>query len=546
MIGGALRTAGGPALAATCAALFAGCGARTGLRIEPPLPTPRALAPLSTSRVTTQAPVLRWLPAEGSDATRVEICATPDCASPAQSLDIAGDRVSPSAPLAPGVWFWRLRALRGGVAFAGVSPTWEFFVGHHHDAHATSWGTTLDLNRDGLADVAASTEGEAFGDPGALEIHLAEPGGVSAASALSLSGLRYSCPIAEWTISSAGDVNGDGYGDLGIVVHGAGGTGDAVEIYFGGRTGPSSSPDQILRLPPDELRVDTGMCRTVQAVGDLNGDGYADLVTNALHVWLFVGGPDGLTVATRAPFYTPPPNQYEPILWALGDVDGDEIGDFVIDEGLGQLDRSGGVSVYLGEASLASPVPAAHIPFGPFPPIVEAGRPDAAGDLNGDGLADLGIARHRYVEQTDRVLIYCGERGGVGVVACDTLDGVSLGWRAFFVRPAYPGDLDGDGFDDVVIPNDDEGSGVGGVIAYRGGATGLTPAPASRLRDPGGGFLGFGGYVARLGDVDGDTLADVLILQCTAHRAQCRTLVYRGARGGLDPEPYAQFVLTMR
>lgn len=81
------------------------------------------------------------------------------------------------------------------------------------------------------------------------------------------------------TVAAAGDLNGDGYGDLvvGASNDAGGGIGrGAAYVYFGGPK-LDDRPDLILNGPIDH----SGFGPVRQRTGDLNGDGYDDLVVEA-------------------------------------------------------------------------------------------------------------------------------------------------------------------------------------------------------------------------------------------------------------------------
>ena len=71
------------------------------------------------------------------------------------------------------------------------------------------------------------------------------------------------------SVAAAGDLNGDGYSE---VISGGGG---ATLIYLGGELGPSGSPDHTLSM--DE----TSFGNSVISVGDLNGDGLGECAVGA-------------------------------------------------------------------------------------------------------------------------------------------------------------------------------------------------------------------------------------------------------------------------
>jgi hypothetical protein len=79
------------------------------------------------------------------------------------------------------------------------------------------------------------------------------------------------------------DVNGDGYADL-IVGASSQDNPETNEgqayVYFGSATGPSLTPDVTLDNPLDQA-TGGSFGRSVASAGDVNGDGYADLIVGA-------------------------------------------------------------------------------------------------------------------------------------------------------------------------------------------------------------------------------------------------------------------------
>ena len=189
------------------------------------------------------------------------------------------------------------------------------------------------------------------------------------------------------------------------------------------------------------------------AAGDVNGDGKADIITGAGSG----GGPqvkvfDGTTGAEISSFFAGAPSFTGGVRVAAGDVDGDGKADIVTGDGAG----SGVVRVYSGAngAVLKTLMPyAAGFTGGVFV---------AAGDVNGDGVADI---------------VTGPGSGGPNVRVFDGKTGTMLqSFNAFAstftggVRVAV-GDVNGDGVPDVVAA---PGSGAGPNVRVFDGKTQAT------------------------------------------------------------------------
>ena len=275
-----------------------------------------------------------------------------------------------------------------------------------------------------------------------------------------------------FSVSSAGDVNGDGYDDLIIGAQGAdpNGDSDAGETYivYGGASAPGT--DGVLDL--SALNGTNGFTLngidafdlsgfSVSSAGDVNGDGYDDLIIGA-----FGADPNGDSAAGETYIVyggaSAPGTGGRFNLSALDGSNG-----FILN-GIDANDRSGG--------SLSS-----------------------AGDVNGDGYDDLIIGANSAAPNGnlsgETYIVYGGARapGTGGRLNLSALDGTNgfilngIDTRDYSgTSVSSAGDVNGDGYDDLIIgapgadPNGDREAGET-YIVY-GGATGtesLVPVTAS-------------------------------------------------------------------
>jgi hypothetical protein len=153
----------------------------------------------------------------------------------------------------------------------------------------------------------------------------------------------------------------------------------------------------------------------------------------------------------------------------------------------------------------------------------------SAGDVNGDGYADVIVGARLYdAGQTDEgaAFIFLGSADGVldgNPASAATQLESNQGASAFGWSVAGAGDVDGDGYADVIVgaPSYDAGeSDEGAAFVFHGGASGIAdgnPASAATQLEsnqekgvqPAG--PNFGESVAGAGDVDGDGYADVIV-----------------------------------
>jgi hypothetical protein len=325
-------------------------------------------------------------------------------------------------------------------------------------------------------------------------------------------------------VASAGDVNGDGYGDLIVGAPGVtssdGNTNGVAYVYLGGPSGLASNPFRLASNDYDEQ-----FALYVIGAGDINGDGYADLVvseTNQSYAYIYFGGPLGPADTADEVLY--PIGQLGSInVAAAGDVNGDGYADLIT--AATDDNQTGTGYLYLGgptgfpetpSQTLAAPFPSPGSSFGE----ALAG----VGDLNGDGYADVAIAG---IDATNSpgVYVYSGDAGGLS-----SLPGTLRSTGAFNIGAALSGgDVNGDGFSDL-LAGGEQTSTEGNALLFLGGSNGISTAPAGTPLT--GTTFWFGAAVSVAGDVDGDGYADAIVSDsaaATAGKAYC----FRGSSAGL-------------
>ena len=132
-----------------------------------------------------------------------------------------------------------------------------------------------------------------------------------------------------------------------------------------------------------------------------------------------------------------------------------------------------------------------------------------AGDVNGDGYADVVVGAYGYSSDTGRAYVYLGGASGLATTAATTLTGEATG-NDFGDSVATAGDVNGDGYADVVVGAYGYSSGTGRAYVYLGGASGLaTTAATTWTGEATDNYFGYS--VATAGDVNGDGYADVVV-----------------------------------
>src|SRR5205823_2315751 len=161
-----------------------------------------------------------------------------------------------------------------------------------------------------------------------------------------------------------------------------------------------------------------------------------------------------------------------------------------------------------------------------------------------DGFADIivGVPDYtagQYLE--GRAYVYLGSASGLGATPVWRAEGNQAD-ASFGTSLASAGDVNGDGFDDVVVGATgytDGQNNEGAALVYLGSAQGLSNTPAWSQEGNVEGAA-FGGSVGTAGDVNGDGFDDVVVGAPTfGHQLsyQGMAALYLGSASGLSATP---------
>jgi hypothetical protein len=368
--------------------------------------------------------------------------------------------------------------------------------------------------------------------------------------------LGYDSLYLGYDVSPAGDMNGDGFGDIAVATN----SGKGAFVFAGPIGGSMGAADALAKFDRPASGVSIG--DDVQGIHDQDGDGYDDLLVSSSGSsvgYIELGPVSGAESIDKTADATITGDAGDYMSWypSAGDVNGDG----VFDPMLGAPASNGSYG-------------AAYIFFGPVTSgdltAADAGASfiglnsndwtggcnAANGDVNGDGIddvlvsaeqSDYGDPSNTFYDDGLAYLFYGPVSGEYSVKEADTrflggAAGTHLGWFS-----TLGGDVDGDGSYDVTLSAPNTGDGTV-YVAYSTQIKGVSDfdvakAGATIIGDPGYSQK-FGYYLDTAGDLDTDGNDDLAVGSYPSNGYLGTAWTYYGPiTGALEATADASFVM---
>lgn len=329
----------------------------------------------------------------------------------------------------------------------------------------------------------------------------------------------------DWLGNNSGifaDINNDNFDDviIGARYYGSGDEG-RVYVYYGG-VDMDLTPDIYLDLPSGE-GTNASLGRGGISVGDLNNDGYMDLVASAIRypngtkqgrVYLWYGPLASDTTVDKTFTGEADSYCYGAILSARGDVNGDNCDDLLIAHRYYPNNTGVGRAYLYWGAEGAAMDTTADVTFDcPDSGANEFGSAADLFDIDNDGCAEVIVGARRWPgdgSHAGRIYLYWGKTSGFDDTVSMYFDGENAGASlgGDFIHGGY---ADGDQYGDIIVTGYDYPNSNRQSRAYLYYGSKQEEMDTTCDHTFTGEDAGFDAYRAALSDLNKDGYGDVVL-----------------------------------
>ena len=409
----------------------------------------------------------------------------------------------------------------------------DMFLTGENVSPNTYFGTSVsnagDVNGDGYSDVIIGAN-EYSGRTGRAYIYYGGPDMDNTADVIMTGEISPSSFGAK--VSSAGDVNGDGFSDVIVGAYEYSAYRGRAYIFFGGAS-MNNTADVIMTGDTTYFYFGT----SVSTAGDVNGDGYSDVIVGANgysssrgRANIYFGGAAMDNVSDVNLFGQVSLDNFGRSVSTAGDMNGDGYSDVIV--GANEYSTAGRAYIYFGGSPMNSGADVTidgENTYSYFGNIVSL-----AGDVNGDGYSDVMVATYHPYAGNTRVYIF---HGGSNVDNVPDLYMSKNNSNYNFGRSvASAGDINDDGYSDIMISFTSNSNG-GYTNVYFGGAEMDSTEDVTMYGDTLS--TGFGSAVSSAGDINGDGYSDMIVGASTNY-SKGRAYIYKGS--AISAKPILNYV----
>lgn len=438
----------------------------------------------------------------------------------------------------------------GSIIGPATTPSWTAEINQANAQFGFRVAGVGDVNGDGYDDVmiGANKYDNLQTDKGKVYLYYGNALGLNTTSSWTYEVNQISMQLGE-VISGAGDVNGDGFSDviLGAPKYNTGLTDvGKTFIFHGSGTGLPTDPNWTMTGFTSSGKL--GISAT--SAGDINNDGYDDIIygeeeytfgeSEEGKVYLHYGSPIGVSLFEDWSFES---NQaYAHLgnaLTGAGDMNADGFDDFIVaakdfDESAFKL-NTGAIYLFYGKSGeLFGPD---WVEYGSYSGDIFGLRLCGGGDVNMDGFDDILISSDQFNGSTEgNNYLYIGTESFPYADPSWTFRSHLQGSYIYDTGLSNSGDVNGDGLDDILLGEYIYSTSSGQLLLFYGSEVLPLIFADYQLSNTQASCL-FGSSVAGGGDINNDGYNDVLVGAPNFDGGSInegKVFCYKGSAIGLD------------